>query len=649
MTGIASREVTPAPAVAPTAPTDVQEAALDREARQLAMKFRTAKLDEQPALRRQLEQLTERHFEQRQQRRQREIDDLGQRLDKLRVTHHRRQENKATVIQQRIQDLLDPNADLRWDEPRTNEVSNPNASSRVGTAHPPEGVANAIEDKSGTVGTAHPTAASPVEPTFDGTPYSQWLKMLETERKPEKLASAMEACSRLVVKGDEQRIVRSIIAGGQMFEASEAANDRNTVFSAGHAGLRRLLNEVSAERSEIVAEELLACVSDPRFGESSEFVGEFFTSLAYSRPMATASLKSRTPAMIAALVRQDAASKDFNPKLAGTATAIWFVAKQPINDFEGLKPLVLKGYENAVEENKIMSLRPDLQSVDAPWWALHFYADQVPEIVTILGRHFDKHPDAIVEVLRAIGPAAEPTVPKLIERLVAIWKSHEEMDRATAAGRGSPDRDFAWQNRMGFVFDALQKIGPQAKSAVPILKEFLSICPADQDGDNVRQHRHWMKSAINDALRAIGDTADNTGTETPPVLSDFSHLTTIWKLTSSQPGRAIQGIRMSVGRVVEFSGPRGPQDEIIRLVGCGTNPRSYVIDESTTPKQITLLDKDRKDYQQFGIYELKGDRLKIEFAKPGLPRPKEFSADRDKLTEGHVLLEFERDRGGETP
>ena len=106
---------------------------------------------------------------------------------------------------------------------------------------------------------------------------------------------------------------------------------------------------------------------------------------------------------------------------------------------------------------------------------------------------------------------------------------------------------------------------------------------------------------------------------------------------------------MRVGRVVEFPGQRGPQDEIIRLVGCGTNPRSYVIDESTTPKQITLVDKDRKDYQQFGIYELKGDRLKIEFAKPGLPRPKEFSADRDQLPEGHVLLEFERDRGDGTP
>ena len=113
------------------ASTAVQESALDREARQLAMKIRTAKPDEQPGLRRQLEQLTERHFDQRHQRRQREIDDLAHRLDKLRVTHHRRQENKAAVIQQRVQDLLDPNADLRWDEPRTDEVSKTDDSIRT--------------------------------------------------------------------------------------------------------------------------------------------------------------------------------------------------------------------------------------------------------------------------------------------------------------------------------------------------------------------------------------------------------------------------------------------------------------------------------------------------------------------------------------
>ena len=61
------------------------------------------------------------------------------------------------------------------------------------------------------------------------------------------------------------------------------------------------------------------------------------------------------------------------------------------------------------------------------------------------------------------------------------------------------------------------------------------------------------------------------------------------------------------------------------------------------------MDREVKTYQQFGIYELNGDRLKIEFAKSGLPRPKEFSSDRDKLPEGHMLLEFERDRGEETP
>ena len=37
--------------------------------------------------------------------------------------------------------------------------------------------------------------------------------------------------------------------------------------------------------------------------------------------------------------------------------------------------------------------------------------------------------------------------------------------------------------------------------------------------------------------------------------------------------------------------------------------------------------------------------MKIEFAKPGLSRPKGFSADHETLLEGHVLLEFERGWG----
>ena len=179
-----------APRVASVRPTDPQEAALGRAARELAMKFRMAKLDEQTALRRELEQLTERHFDQRQQRRQAEIDELAHRMDVLRVTHHRRQQNKAAVIQQRIQDLLAPNADLRWDEAKNNSSSLPDSFRRVDSAHQSDPSSNLFESAEKIVtatekmvGTAHPTGlARPTVFTVDREKLSEGHVLLEFER-----------------------------------------------------------------------------------------------------------------------------------------------------------------------------------------------------------------------------------------------------------------------------------------------------------------------------------------------------------------------------------------------------------------------------------------------------------------------------------
>ncbi|MBC8113457.1 MAG: hypothetical protein H7062_03710 [Candidatus Saccharimonas sp.] len=774
--------------IASTAPTDVQEAAMDREARQLAMKIRTAKPDEQPGLRRQLEQLTERHFEQRQQRRQREIDDLAHRVDKLRVTHHRREENKAAVIQQRVQDLLDPNADLRWDEPRTNEVSKTDAFKGVGTVPQPDGVTHPSGDKTKVVGNAHPTdatggkrlepdafeldndghtkrfmifavlpdrgfldepldiryrmavpkgndatdivveetipdgteffgalpreaelkdgkltwrfgdrkggsetvfmmrivprkcltltsqiratssslgeatnphrnktlvvevatssrsaeAQSANEPTFDGTSYSQWLKMLETERKPEKLAAAILACSRLVVKGDERRIVRGIFAAARLFDATESAKERSTVWNASYDALWRLLSEGVPDMGESTAEELLTHIGDARFAESPGFVMEFFSSLVRGKIKPSKALQAHAPAWVAALVRHDSVSAKFDPRLAVAASSLWMVSRTPIDDFEGLRPLVLKGYDAHVSGAHRSSTWSAIQTAE--------YATEVPEIVQILAKFIDKNPGDVVDVLGNLGPTAEPAVPQLVELFVKIWNQREERFREVAAGKApyksQGDHDFSAQRNL---LATLKKIGPGAKQAVPLLKELNSIAPHEEkDPDKADFVGFWDE--LNKTLLAIGDTPDNEPAGSKPLLSEFSHLATTWRLAASRPGQTIPRITLHIGDDFRF-GPQGagPMFQVLELLGCRTSGPNYTIDETTNPKQITLVDRDVKTHQQFGIWELKGDRLKIEFAKPGLPRPKEFSSDRDKLPEGHILLEFERDRGEETP
>ncbi|MBC7820691.1 MAG: hypothetical protein IAG10_27720, partial [Planctomycetaceae bacterium] len=747
-------------------PTDVREAAMDQEARQLAMKFRTAKLDEQPGLRRQMEQLTERHFEQRQQRRQREIDDLGHRLDKLRVTHHRRQENKAAVVQQRVQDLLDPNADLRWDEPKANEISNLGASSRAGTArqsndaanpyrgmmeagahpaatadatskvivieatpfaersevirkvvealekagiarkvpqddslNPPfvgptadiaaradleyEAViqlvntlkdlgvhkirfANTNNDKNTVIvvasadvawrtvrhmteqlekhkpfhvdvfvrdnnepatptvkpgGSVRPVerrgasgnSATDVEPTFDGTPYSQWLKMLETERKPEKLASAMEACSHLVATGDAIRIVESIFAAARLFDATESDKERSTVWNAANACLLRLLSNDDRKVSEPVVAKLLHDVCEARFAESPSFICQFLVSLPRTnKPLKR--LQTHATELVAFLVKHDETATEFDPRLASAATAVWMLSLQPIDDFEGLRPLVLKGYDAHVSGAHYSSTWSAIQTAE--------YATEVPEIVQILAKHLDKNPGNVVDVLGNLGPAAEPAVPQLVELFVKIWNQREERFREVAAGKASyksqGDRDFSAQR---ILLATLKKIGPGAKQAVPLLKELNSIAP-HREKDPGRAEIVGFWDELNKTLLAIGDTPDNEPAGSKPLLSEFSHLATTWKLTASRPGQTTPRITLHIGDDFRF-GPQGaePVLDVLELLGCRTSGPNYTIDETTNPKQITLVDRDVKTYQQFLICELKGDRLKIEFAKPGLPRP----------------------------
>ncbi len=102
---------------------DDQDAAMDREAKQLAARVRAAKEPEKSKLRAELELLTDKHFELRQQRRAAEIAELADRVDKLRVAHHRRQENKPDILKRRLADLLDEENELKWDEARLKTAS----------------------------------------------------------------------------------------------------------------------------------------------------------------------------------------------------------------------------------------------------------------------------------------------------------------------------------------------------------------------------------------------------------------------------------------------------------------------------------------------------------------------------------------------
>ena len=127
MTRMAGRPVDSA------APTVDQDSALDRQAKQLAARVRGSKEPEKSKLRAELELLTDKHFELRQQRRAAEIADMADRVDKLRVAHHRRQENKPDILKRRLADLLDEEQELKWDDTR----HNPSAPAYPMVSRPP--------------------------------------------------------------------------------------------------------------------------------------------------------------------------------------------------------------------------------------------------------------------------------------------------------------------------------------------------------------------------------------------------------------------------------------------------------------------------------------------------------------------------------
>ena len=100
-------------------PSNELDSEFDRQAKQRALQIRAARPNEKAKLIKELEAITRKQFEHRQNRRREEFDSLSQRVERLKASYQRRQSHQNEVIQRRINDLLDPNTDLRWDETET--------------------------------------------------------------------------------------------------------------------------------------------------------------------------------------------------------------------------------------------------------------------------------------------------------------------------------------------------------------------------------------------------------------------------------------------------------------------------------------------------------------------------------------------------
>ena len=81
--------------------------------------------------------------------------------------------------------------------------------------------------------------------------------------------------------------------------------------------------------------------------------------------------------------------------------------------------------------------------------------------------------------------------------------------------------------------------------------------------------------------------------------------------------------------------------KVIVHEGAKDEPASFTLDVTTKPKSINIKPDKGADKEVFGIYELKGDSLKVCFGRDGTARPKEFASAEGSET---MMIELKRDK-----
>jgi hypothetical protein len=85
---------------------------LEREALQAGQQYRRAPRDQRDALKKQLEEIVQRHFEARQSRRQLQLKRLEEDLVRMRSAMDRRTELRGQIVERRVLELMGEQSEL---------------------------------------------------------------------------------------------------------------------------------------------------------------------------------------------------------------------------------------------------------------------------------------------------------------------------------------------------------------------------------------------------------------------------------------------------------------------------------------------------------------------------------------------------------
>lgn len=592
----------------------------DHEAKQLALQLRTAAPSNQPALREKLERLTEQQFRARQDLRKKEIDDLSSRIDQLRVTQLRRQQNQAEIIRRRVEELLDPNNDLRWEQ--SQDVPTTPASTPPAGESPQilSGMFREVTE------TEEPKGAS-VERTFDGITYSQWQKILETEVKPTKLAAAIEACGRLAGSADRRRIAKVIIQKASLFEAADQ-KERDEVWNAAETSLAKF-------PATDVVDEILISLAAPESAERGRtFQGRLLLHYPNFLMHYPNALKKQDRELVAALVKAVQENRKDRNCLLAAACQLWHLSERPLDDFEGLRPLVMERIDGAAESTG---------RLDEDWYTvamtLVIKSPEIPDLALKLWKISTRKNEydfqRTTELLGILGRHAEPAVPAIIEQILLELEQIDKIaDARSGAAAGAPYRQHP---RAIELVRTLGAIGA-GDNAVRLLKELTLI--VDAYAQNTPQSA--ISQEAQKALEKFPNVLDVVG---PPILRDEFLVRGIWQLHSANFEKPVD-CEASIGRghIDLLTSQNGNRRSISDTVDGNWIAGQIKLDPTKMVKEIIITNPgDSKGPPiRNGIYELTETTFKIYLAPLNKPAPTEMIKEGEAIPDGYSLVEWRR-------
>ena len=509
-----------------------------------------------------------------------------------------------------------------------------------------------------------------VETTYDGITYSQWLKLLETERKPEKLIAAIEACSLIPAKGDERRIARLIFLAEGYFESKNWENGRPDDLQAGCDALARLPGDA-------VVDELLHALRD----EKSYSTGRSFQTRFLTRndtiPHA-AQMREKAAEIISELLKRNLSpgnSQETKNSLLAAASSVWRNSGQPMKEFDGLWPQLQQLLSDGYGQTDAITFESQEWMIAATNVVVG--APETPDLANVLLAHAKKHDPhgaPIIALIGKLGPQAESVVPELVELFLVKLKKLELLPRGTrGAGGGGfyPANENAKQTKERNLKVAIANGEQQTRVA---LVRALGDIGIGQKGFYLlselkliatRQAQVAPPEYLDEILNAADEALQKFGSIKYPrdekrLLSDRWRLNGRWKLvtklenseTDERPRDISVQIREDQLHWETNFRPKALVDFMNSFVTTGNriNPNLVTVDDTKSPKQIMLSayillssrGNEVKLRKMAGIYELTDDKLKIQLSQLDQPSPKEFWIESGPSPEGQMLLEFER-------